>query len=231
MKILFLTAILGFSSCANAQDNCAGLSMSEKIKQGCDTSVSFKLEAPKRDKTCEEMTVKEKISASCNLDEKFFTGKTALMQAVQAGNKEDVKLLLLKGADANLRDDSGSTALMMAIADGKSSIFNILIAANANVTTKNSMGSTALSISRLAAEKEMEVIVMSRLPIDFCDYSYKQISEYFFITKNMDDNSSGTSFANFKKEIANLSTESNYNSRCNVDDSNSNDSGGANGAS
>jgi len=230
MKLLLLTAILGFSFNAFAQEGCDGLSMSEKIKKGCDTSVGFKLEAPVREKTCEEMNVKEKVAASCNLDEKFFTGKTALMKAVIAGNSAEVKALLFKGADVNIRDDSGNTALMMAVAEGKRNIFNLLMSAGANVSTKNSMGSTALSLARLASEKEMEAIIMSMLPTDFCDYSYEQISEYFFITKKMEEKSSGTYFANFKKEIANLATESNYNSRCNIEDSDSSESGNSGGS-
>lgn len=228
MKIFTLMITLSFLKLAHADDECAGLTMSEKIRKGCDTSVSFTLQAPERKPTCETMTVKEKISAKCNLDEKFFTGKTALMQAVASGSVQDVRDLIQKGADVNIRDGSGNTALMMAVAEGKSRIFSMLIAANANITTKNSMGSTALSLARLANEKQMEVILMSMLPTEFCDYSYDQISEYHFLTRTMDDKP-GTQFSNFKKEIANLATESNYNSRCNVDDSDSSgsDSGGS----
>ena len=57
----------------------------------------------------------KKISQSMgNVSAKEDEGKTALMIAAEADNKETVELLLSKGADVNAKDSKGKTALMFA---------------------------------------------------------------------------------------------------------------------
>jgi ankyrin repeat protein len=76
--------------------------------------------------------------------QRVLQGKTALIFAAEAGNKEIAELLLSKGADINAQDDEGKTALMSAAFYGRKETVNLLISKGADVNTKDNKGETAL---------------------------------------------------------------------------------------
>ena len=58
--------------------------------------------------------INELIEKGQDVNERFFTGWTALMDASMCGQAEVVKLLLAKGADKEIKNTNGFTALMLA---------------------------------------------------------------------------------------------------------------------
>ena len=54
-------------------------------------------------------------------------GQTMLHVAAERGNTNIVRLLLEKGADINITDDTGTTALMNASGSGRENIVEILL--------------------------------------------------------------------------------------------------------
>jgi ankyrin repeat protein len=61
---------------------------------------------------------------------------TALMVASKEGHENVVKLLLEKGANANLKEHNGATALMMASHKGHDTVVKILLKKAQVLTTK-----------------------------------------------------------------------------------------------
>ncbi|MDA8576048.1 ankyrin repeat domain-containing protein, partial [Candidatus Marinamargulisbacteria bacterium] len=74
-------------------------------------------------------------------------GSTALMIAAQKGHEEIVKLLLEKGADANLAQNNGCTALMLAAGVGNNNIVELLLEKGADANLAHNNGWTALMIA------------------------------------------------------------------------------------
>ena len=64
-------------------------------------------------------------------------GETALMKAVMevvlGGSCEDVKYLIMSGADVNLRDEKGQSALTMAVMEKEWKCVELLIKAGADM--------------------------------------------------------------------------------------------------
>ena len=58
--------------------------------------------------------INELIEKGQDVNERFFTGWTALMDASMCGQADAVKLLLSKGADKEMKNTNGFTALMLA---------------------------------------------------------------------------------------------------------------------
>ena len=67
-----------------------------------------------------------------------------LFNAIQAGDLDQVKLLLQGGAECNIRDGEEATPLMLAASLGRLDIVEALIEAGAEVNARNSLGWTAL---------------------------------------------------------------------------------------
>ncbi len=72
-------------------------------------------------------------------------GTTLLMQAVQYGDLESVRLLLDNGADPNIRNEAGATALMWAVDDLEKA--RLLIEREADVNAHSGDGRTPLLIA------------------------------------------------------------------------------------
>jgi len=72
------------------------------------------------------------------------TRTTALEQAVENGNIEIVRTLLLAGAGANIKDANGRTALMYLRGDATADLVRELIAGGAKVNQQDNAGGTAL---------------------------------------------------------------------------------------
>lgn len=141
---------------------------------------SYKLAPiPEMPKTCEDLSVKEKIKANCNLDEKYLgSGKTALIQAVEIGDKDGVRTLLTKGVNIEAKETFGDTALMKAIHEGNTDIFVMLVSAGASLTAKDSANNDAFEIAKQRGRKDMELVILSKIEDSVCDFSYDQIAEY-----------------------------------------------------
>jgi excisionase family DNA binding protein len=68
----------------------------------------------------------------------------ALLDAIRAGDPDEVKELLSAGADANVKDGEGWTALMLVTVKGQLDVARELLYAGADVHAKNQKGWTAL---------------------------------------------------------------------------------------
>ena len=70
--------------------------------------------------------------------------KTALILAVEKGNKEIVKALVKAGANLNTQDNNGATALIWASAFGHKEIVTDLITDRTDLNAQGKDGTTAL---------------------------------------------------------------------------------------
>ena len=80
-------------------------------------------------------------------------GETALIEAVESGKIDIVKLLIKKGAKINLQDDEGETALHEAIEEGNIEIAKFLIKSGARTNIKNKKNQT---VRMMAQQKDIE---------------------------------------------------------------------------
>lgn len=93
-------------------------------------------------------------------------GKSALFEAVAAGNKAEVQLLLERKADINARDKRGRTVLMYACEGRLLALVEILCNAGADVNLKDKLGWTALMIAvRAGGDKVTRLLLDSRADI------------------------------------------------------------------
>jgi len=74
-------------------------------------------------------------------------GRTALMQAAEAGDLSVTQLLLAKGADINAKDQGEETALTLCADQGNTEIVQALLDAGADVTVKTGWWNCALCSS------------------------------------------------------------------------------------
>jgi serine/threonine protein kinase/ankyrin repeat protein len=81
------------------------------------------------------------------------TGATPLLTAIAAGNLEQVKSLLAKGADANAASADGTTPLMLA-SETNAPIVDALLAAGAQVTSMDTRGRSALHRASAAGNED-----------------------------------------------------------------------------
>lgn len=73
-----------------------------------------------------------------------------LLNAVKAGRSYEVKSLLKKGADVNIRDkEKSDTPLIIAALHGRVDIVQLLLEYDANVNTKQEDGMTALMMAAM----------------------------------------------------------------------------------
>jgi len=67
-----------------------------------------------------------------------------LLELAKKGNADDTKILLDKGAYADIQDQLGNTPLMLATDRGHFDVVQALLSSDANINTKNKAGDTAL---------------------------------------------------------------------------------------
>lgn len=98
-----------------------------------------------------------------------ITGKNALMMAIEKGNMEIIRTLLLSGANVNLVNSLKRTAVMLAIENNKLEVLKLLIRAGGIVDTIDSWGITPLmlAVERRRSEMVKELLKTYRGNINF----------------------------------------------------------------
>jgi len=95
--------------------------------------------------------IKQLIKEGKDINEKNQFGKTPLMLAIEKHNIGLVKLLLIAGADPNIKDKSGYTAFCKAVfsqgSEQNLDLLKLLIIYKANVNAQTNSGTTPLMIS------------------------------------------------------------------------------------
>ena len=100
-------------------------------------------------------------------DEKKKSNEELNSALINAGNLDEVKALLAKGADIHAKDGDGKTALMNAAYYGRKEIVEYLLEQGADINAKYVDGCTALMWA--AGEGEAEVVeILLRHSADFC---------------------------------------------------------------
>jgi ankyrin repeat protein len=88
------------------------------------------------------------IDKGANVNARSKQGRTPLMIASAGdGNSDVVKLLIYKGADLSVKDNSNSTALLEAVDANDNATIRLLIEKGADVNARNKSGDTALMIA------------------------------------------------------------------------------------
>jgi len=83
------------------------------------------------------------------------------MTAALGGDTNEIKGLIARGADVNLRSKVGADSLMYAALKGNKDIVKMLIAAGAKTNTTNSQGHTALCLAARAGNTEIVKILVA----------------------------------------------------------------------
>ncbi|XP_044076805.1 KN motif and ankyrin repeat domain-containing protein 4-like [Siniperca chuatsi] len=90
------------------------------------------------------------------------TGQTALHLAVRHGRVVMVRLLLSRGADANIQDSQGTTALMFASERGHTHIARLLLErSQCDLTLTDKRGRTALSIAMQGSHTDTAALLQA----------------------------------------------------------------------
>ncbi|WP_338961611.1 MULTISPECIES: ankyrin repeat domain-containing protein [unclassified Spiroplasma] len=112
-----------------------------------------------------------------------------LIETVEVGDLEALKVLLENGADVNYEVQDGNTSLMLAAENGRIEIFNILLLYKAHVYHKNQGGFTALTCSiknkNLIIKTFKEFLKFKNEIMIFKGNCYEKI---IYIIKGDDDN-------------------------------------------
>ena len=89
---------------------------------------------------------------------RFYKDVSPLMLACQGENVALVKLLVEKGADVNLQNESGLSPLMKAIGSGHVEVTRVLLECGAKTSLKTREGESALMIACRSGNENTEVI-------------------------------------------------------------------------
>ncbi|KAJ5610789.1 hypothetical protein N7510_007508 [Penicillium lagena] len=105
-------------------------------------------------------------------DSKYVGGSTALIAAAGEGKIDVVEILIGKGADVNLKDNSGRTALIAAASHRNIDMAKMLISEGADVNLKDNNGTTAL----IAATSHRNIDMAKLLISEGADVNLKDIT-------------------------------------------------------
>ena len=84
-----------------------------------------------------------------NLQDKYDNKQTALMVAVENGQKDMAQLLIDSGADVDLQDAYGRSALIIALDKGEKDIARLLIDSGANASLQDIYGRNAKNYTEI----------------------------------------------------------------------------------
>ena len=98
--------------------------------------------------------VESLIKNGCDINTTFATGKTLLIQAVEAGCEDIVKVLIQEGTQLDVQDPKGCTALHYAALNGYTQCGVLLIEGGASAEVKDKRSQTALNIAGSGEFKE-----------------------------------------------------------------------------
>ncbi len=104
---------------------------------------------------CSSVDTKSDINSSNSM------GKTAIIEAVEK-SKGSVPLLIEKGANVNVKDNSGNTPLILAVAKKDRETIKLLIEKGASVNARNNMGDTAFTTAAKNGDIETIKILISK---------------------------------------------------------------------
>jgi ankyrin repeat protein len=123
-----------------------------------------------------------------------------LLDAVEAGDKVKVEMLLSSGADINERRDTGDTPLTMAVLYDQKEMVNFLVAKGSDVNAKTNCGGTPLDDAAMKGNKEAVALFIAkganvnakgcdgRSPLyDAAAFGHKDVAD-FLIAKGADIN-------------------------------------------
>lgn len=99
---------------------------------------------------------REDLHDGARVDGRSPSGKTALMIAAEYCFAKEVRMLLERGADPNLKDAEGRTPLIYAARESCLEAASMLVRHAAVVSVADRQGKTALDYARSAAELEVD---------------------------------------------------------------------------
>lgn len=122
----------------------------------------------------DESTVLPRLDQLADINIKGPDGGTALHEAAYKGNEELLRLLILRGADTNMKDHAGDTPLIRTAGFvNRGGIIRLLVKHNANINSQNDIGYTAL---HRAADSGTEATVRELLALG-ADVRIRDVSQ------------------------------------------------------
>lgn len=88
------------------------------------------------------------IDQGADVSAKTKRGKTALLRAIEYGNKIAIDCLLEKGADINVKDNEGKNALIYAVESTRPELVKFFIGKGLDIYDTDSRGRNAISYAR-----------------------------------------------------------------------------------
>lgn len=134
----------------------------------------------------------------------------AFLQAAEDGDVSQIKKLLVKGVDIDVRNASGNTALHLAALYGRKTVLKCLVAHGAKIQVKNRRGSTPLHLAAVVFdENTVKYLVSKGASVTVIDNfnktpgqvtQYAPVLNYFALVRDFYRVVNGTfTFANFTK--------------------------------
>ena len=139
LNLIFLNLICGLAS-------IIGYGIAIDLKRDFDIRRTFTSTAI-RASLGKSKKLQRAIENGVDANEPHTDGRTALMLAARNCRVENVRLLIIAGANIRATDHDGNTALIWASVIGNIRILQMLIDAGSDINAKNHNGETALDIA------------------------------------------------------------------------------------
>lgn len=110
--------------------------------------------------------LKRLLDGGEHIDTRDERGRTALLAAVHADQREAVSVLIASGADLEIADDLQDTPFLYAGAEGRLEILRLLLAAGASTRATNRYGGTALIPAAHHGHVEVVRELLTRSDVD-----------------------------------------------------------------
>lgn len=127
----------------------------------------------------EEMRIVLSDYESESIDRPDKGGMTALMHCAYRGNRDGCSLLLEKGANVNLQQESdGYTPLMFATIAGKTATVQLLLEAGAKTSSENKIGKTAAQLGAFVGQHDCVQVINNYFSLsDLLEYASRLKSD------------------------------------------------------